>query len=39
MRGDAQPGHAVLRKAFVAQPVELAFSGDAGQLGVELSRD
>ena len=36
MRGNAQPGNSVLGKALVAQPIELAFPSNAGQLGVEF---
>ena len=36
MCGHAQRGHAILGEAFVAQAVELAFAGDARQLGFEF---
>ena len=36
MRGHAQGGDSVLRESFIAKAVELAFSGNAGQLLVEL---
>ena len=38
MCGHAQRGNAILRKAFVAQAVELAFSSDAGQLSFEFGK-
>src|ERR1700676_4531308 len=36
--GDAQARDAILRKPLVAQPVELAFSGNANQLSIEFGK-
>ena len=36
VRRDAQGGNSILRKSLVPKPVELAFPGNAGQLGIDL---